>query len=45
MEDCKFCGERKCEGCPLEYTDKKTYEELMEGLKVQGNESFFANDY
>ena len=45
MEDCSFCGERKCEGCPLEYTDKKTYEDLLTGLKVQGNESFYSNDY
>lgn len=45
MEECKFCGDKKCEGCPLPYTDKIKYEELLSRMKILGNESFFIDNY
>ena len=45
MEDCQFCKSRKCEGCPLPYTDKLKYEELLRRLGIKGNESYFSENY
>lgn len=29
MESCFFCGDKRCEGCPLPYSDEIKFEDLL----------------
>ena len=43
MEPCVFCQDKKCDGCPLPYTDNKTYNDLLNDAGITSNSSFFAD--
>ena len=44
-QDCPFCKDRRCDGCPLPYTDKLTYKELLKNADIESNDSFFSEEY
>lgn len=44
MQNCYFCDDRKCEGCPLPYTDEFTYADFLRKLDVNTNESFYSDN-
>ena len=43
MEACHFCGDRRCDGCPLPFTSDITYNDLMIKAGVASNVSFYPN--
>lgn len=45
MEPCNYCGDRKCDDCPLPFTETKTYEDLLNSLHVHTNHSFYFEDH
>lgn len=45
MEECNYCGDKRCDGCPLPFTDKKTYGDLLNSLHVPTNHSFYFDEY
>lgn len=45
MESCHFCGDKKCEGCPVEYNPNKTVKDIFMGAGVTNNESFYLDSY
>ncbi len=34
MESCNFCGDKRCEGCPLPFDANQTYNDLLIKLGV-----------
>ena len=44
LEDCYFCKDQRCEGCPLPFTDEK-YEDLLKKMGQKHNQSFFSDSY
>jgi len=34
MEACHFCGDRKCDGCPLPFTESVSYRDLLGKIGV-----------
>jgi hypothetical protein len=45
MESCYFCGDKRCEGCPLPYTDDIKFEDLLRKIGQQSNDSFYLDGY
>ena len=45
MESCYYCADKKCEGCPLPYTDEIKYEDLLRKIGQPSNESFYLDGY
>jgi hypothetical protein len=45
MESCYFCGDKRCEGCPLPYTDDIRYEDLLRKIGQVSNDSFYGESY
>jgi hypothetical protein len=45
MEPCTFCGDKRCDGCPVPFTNERTYNDLLKGLHVTSNNSFYSDDY
>ena len=45
MEPCFYCGDKKCDGCPLPYAENITYNDLQKNLEVTQNVSFYMDDY
>ena len=44
MEGCHFCGDKRCEGCPLPFDANLTYKDLLMKVGTSGNDSFFGAD-
>ena len=45
MEACNFCEDKRCEGCPLPYTENMIYEDLLGKIGVTTNSSFYSDGY
>lgn len=45
MESCFFCGDKRCEGCPLPYSDEIKFEDLLKKIGSPSNESFYLEGY
>lgn len=45
MESCFFCGDRRCEGCPVPFDNQMTYNDLLEKIGVTSNVSFYQDGY
>ena len=45
MESCHFCGDKRCDGCPLPYSSKLTLKDMMMKIGIQNNESFYLEGY
>ena len=45
MESCHFCGDKRCEGCPLPFTKEMTLSDLMGKIGITQNISFFEQGY
>lgn len=43
MEACHFCGDRKCEGCPIPFNSTLTYNDLLIKIGANSNVSFYPN--
>ncbi len=43
MEACNFCQDRRCDGCPLPYTESATYSDLLAKIGINSNVSFYPN--
>ncbi len=43
MEACHFCGDRKCEGCPLPFLSDLIYNDLLTKAGITSNVSFYPN--
>ena len=41
MESCQFCGDKRCEGCPVPFSSRLTLKDLLTKLGVESNVSFF----
>ena len=44
MDPCHWCGDRRCEGCPLPFDPSLTYNDYLIKLGSSGNDSFYIND-
>ena len=44
MDPCHWCGDRRCEGCPLPFDPNLTYNDFLIKLGSSGNDSFYIND-
>ena len=44
MEACHFCGDKRCEGCPLPFDANLTYNDLLIKVGTSGNDSFYGTD-
>ena len=44
MEACHFCGDKRCEGCPLPFDSAQTYNDLLIKVGTSGNDSFYGSD-
>jgi hypothetical protein len=44
MESCQFCGDKRCEGCPLPFVENLTLGDLMLKLGSNSNNSFYSAD-
>jgi hypothetical protein len=45
MESCYFCGDKRCEGCPLPFTSALTYGDMLKKIGVSSNNSYFGDNY
>ena len=45
MEACNFCEDKRCEGCPLPFTEEITYSDLLGKIGVTTNSSFYNDGY
>lgn len=45
MEPCQFCGDKRCDGCPLPYTDEFTYNDYLTKIGVTSNDSFYSESF
>jgi hypothetical protein len=43
MEPCVFCKDKKCDGCPLPFTEAKTYTDILNDAGITNNSSFFSD--
>lgn len=43
MEPCYFCGDKRCEGCPLPYSTEMTYSDLLSKIDQKSNNSFYGD--
>ena len=44
MDPCHWCGDRRCEGCPLPFDPNLAYNDYLIKLGSSGNDSFYVND-
>ena len=44
MDPCHWCGDRRCEGCPLPFDSNLAYNDYLIKLGSSGNDSFYVND-
>jgi len=45
MEMCHFCLDKRCEGCPLPFTDDLTFNDLLIKIGATSNVSFYNEGY
>lgn len=45
MESCHFCGDKKCDGCPVPFDSKLTVNDLFIKLGITSNDSFYSDGY
>lgn len=45
MEACHYCGDKRCEGCPLPFSKDLTVRDLLMKIGVENNISFYKEDY
>jgi hypothetical protein len=45
MEPCHFCADKRCDGCPLPYTDDIIYNDFLTKIGVNSNSSFYTDSY
>lgn len=45
MEACNFCEDKRCEGCPLPYTEDMIYGDLLGKIGITTNSSFYSDGY
>lgn len=45
MESCHFCGDKKCEGCPLPFSKDMTFADLLGKVGATSNNSFYTDGY
>jgi hypothetical protein len=45
MESCHFCGDKRCDGCPLPYDKNLTFKDLMMKIGIDSNISFYSEGY
>lgn len=45
MESCHFCGDKKCDGCPLPFDENLTFNDLLIKMGTQSNVSFYNEGY
>lgn len=43
-EACYFCGQQRCGGCAVPYTQALSIEELLNKINTTSNESYFSDD-
>ena len=43
-ESCYYCGQSKCSGCSVPYTDAMTIQETLSKINLQANETFFSEE-
>jgi hypothetical protein len=43
--NCDFCGQTKCSGCPVPYTDETTIGMVLSTIKQDSANSFYKQDY
>jgi len=36
-EECFYCGDKKCDGCPVPFLSDETYENLLKKVGVTSN--------
>lgn len=44
MEDCKYCGQQRCSGCNVPYSDEASVENIFQNLKLTTNDTLFSED-
>lgn len=44
-EPCVFCGDKRCEACPLPFNSNMLYNELLEKVGIKDNVSFYSESY
>eukprot|EP00347_Sterkiella_histriomuscorum_P018454 403345455 len=45
METCRFCGDKKCEGCPVPLSRNMTLQDFMMKIGIENNISFYTEGY
>jgi len=43
MENCQFCNRNKCDGCPIPYNSSKKVQDILDVLKLEGNDTLFSD--
>lgn len=43
-ESCHYCGQSKCSGCTVPFTDAMTIQEVLSKINLLANETFFSDD-
>ena len=44
QEDCPFCGQSRCGGCPIPLSDDNTVADVLKSLNLESNNTFFTED-
>lgn len=43
-EECHYCGESRCGGCPVPYSDTATVQQILGKLNLSENNTFFSDN-
>lgn len=42
---CEYCGQTKCDGCLVPFTDDSTIEKVLKGIKQESANSFYSTNF
>jgi hypothetical protein len=45
MEACQFCGDKRCDGCPIPFSSELTFKDIMMKVGIYNNTSFYLQGY
>lgn len=45
MESCHFCQDKRCEGCPVPFSEDLTYNDLLMKIGITSNSSFYNDGF
>ena len=43
-ESCLYCGQLRCNGCPVPFKEDATVNDILSNLKISNNDTLFSNE-